>query len=80
MFSTNHYYPRRRSDVVLFSAECGCLKPLLFSLLFFIFNWIVIGLQLSRLHAYMSHLIEVCVCVSSVCVITRNLGRYLASA
>jgi len=46
------FYPRHRSKVVLFSAECVCLKLLLF------FRFDSIAIQLSR--TYM-HLVEVCV-------------------
>ena len=52
-------YLRRSSEVVLFLAECVCLKPLLF----FRFDKIVI--QLSWTHAYVIDLVEVCV---SACV------------
>ena len=56
-----YYNPRQRRDVVLFSAECVCFKPLLFfsdlSRLSHSYH--------ERIHIIMIHLVEECV---SVCL------------
>jgi len=53
----NNYNPQYTSKVVLFQAERACLKPLLFS------DLTGTVIQLSRTHAYMTHYVEVCICV-----------------